>query len=584
MNMDIIQHRDLRLAISQGLNHIPLRPTNIVKAIAAIMHAFDQLVALLNLIQLQFPVDEARTHLHNTCLGILKAAAKANRYGFRFSGSYIFENPAVKNETDWLLLYLFYSGLDKATNNACFMCIRHIRLQALERLLGTDFLPCKTSNLWDLPSSILDRVHHELLLILPECPPKYQSLPYLMATFKQHKVKYRWLTNSFCTVFTNIAILLTITSKLVLESVKIWARTKLNDYKNFLQVNTSLYWIINSIIDTILNLPSSMHDIFVADISRCYETSPLSGPDNLNDAISFIIAIAFKQANLLHPKAHTQLWVRIDNNGSPACTKWATRRPQYGCWSEFPASHLLSLHDWLMKNCFLTLGDRIWQQQSGIPMGFSYSPIWCNMYLLSYEIKFIQRLARLGHTDLMAKFQYAFRYIDDLCLFNVLNPKEFLDPNQARTENNPYWIYPLNVLEIKEETSSFAHSNPQRGISAHFMNVEFTLNELDSRQFSFQKYNKRRSLPFQYTQYIKFRSNRAVHQAYNIAISQVLPILYISSSNSAASIEIQTLICTMCSNGFQKARLIKIISRFLLHGSFPRITIDTHKILESLSP
>jgi hypothetical protein len=115
------------------------------------------------------------------------------------------------------------------------------------------------------------------------------------------------------------------------------------------------------------------------------------------------------------------------------------------------------------------------------------------------------------------------------------------------------------------------------------MNVEFSLNEHDTGQFAFRKYDKRRSLPFQYIQYIKFRSNRAVHQAYNIAISQVLPILYISSSTSAASDEIQILIGTMCSNGLQKARLIKIINRFLLHGSFPEIRVDTQQIRENLS-
>ena len=176
----------------------------------------------------------------------------------------------------------------------------------------------------------------------------------------------------------------------------------------------------------------------VADISRCYETILLSSPDNLLDAISFIITIAFKQAKLLHPKAGTLLWVKFDIDGFPACAKWATRRPQYGSWSEFPATRLLSLHEWLMTNCYLTLGDRVWQQRTGIPMGFSCSPIWYNMYLLSYEIKFIQRLARLGRIDLFAKFQYAFRYIDDLCLINVQNPRDFLDPNQVRTETNPY--------------------------------------------------------------------------------------------------------------------------------------------------
>jgi hypothetical protein len=196
--------------------------------------------------------------------------------------------PPVKNEIEWLLQHLYCSGLDKATNNACFICIKHIRLQALERLSGSDFAPCKANLLWSLPSAILDQVLEELKEILPESPPPYQALPYLMATYKQHRAKYCWLTNAYCTIFSNIALLLTICSKLVLESFKGWAHSKVKSYKTFLQVDTSLYWIIDSIIDKTLNLPAAMSDIFVADISRCYETIPLEGPDNLLDAITYI--------------------------------------------------------------------------------------------------------------------------------------------------------------------------------------------------------------------------------------------------------------------------------------------------------
>jgi hypothetical protein len=91
---------------------------------------------------------------------------------------------------------LYCSGLDKAANNACFICIKHIRLQALECLTGVDFAPCKENGLWMLPSSILDQVSGDLKWILPESPPPYQALPYLMVTYKQHKGKYRWLTNA----------------------------------------------------------------------------------------------------------------------------------------------------------------------------------------------------------------------------------------------------------------------------------------------------------------------------------------------------------------------------------------------------
>jgi hypothetical protein len=81
-----------------------------------------------------------------------KSILKVQQTRFRFSGSYLFDILAVKNETQWLLQHLYCSGLDKAANNACFICIKHIRLMALERLIGADFLLVKlaTSGVYQL--------------------------------------------------------------------------------------------------------------------------------------------------------------------------------------------------------------------------------------------------------------------------------------------------------------------------------------------------------------------------------------------------------------------------------------------------
>ena len=91
------------------------------------------------------------------------------------------------------------------------------------------------------------------------------------------------------------------------------------------------------------------------------------------------------------------------------------------------------LHKWLTTNCYVRLGNHVWKQVLGIPMGFSCSPIWCNPYLMSYKIRFIQRLAKLGRVDIMEKFKHAFRYIDNLCWLNNGNAQIFLDPLQPRT-------------------------------------------------------------------------------------------------------------------------------------------------------
>lgn len=583
MDLSIVQHKGLRQALSQGMNHIPLRPSNIAEAIAIALDAFAQLAVILNLAYLQFPLEDAYTRLRSICLSTLKAASNSNKYGFKETGTFLLNIPAVQNELTWLRKHLYCSGLDKASSNACFMCIRHIRTQAFERLMGSDFSPCMSNSRWTSPTNILDMVLAELHNILPDCPPPCEALPYLMATFKQHKNKYRWLTNAHCTVFTNIAVLLTITSKVILDAFKSWARLTEEGYERFLNVKTNLFWLVDSIIDTTLNFPQQMSDVFVADITRCYESIPLQGSDNLLDAITFVTNTAFKYAGLQHPKANTQLWIRNDTEATPTTAKWATRAPSHGSWYAMPARRLLHLHAWLMTNCYVVLGDRVWLQTSGIPMGFSCSPVWCNMYLLAYEVKFMQRLARLGRKDLLAKFQSAYRYIDDLCLINVGNPRDFLSPEQPRTLSNPYWIYPLSVLEIKEETTSFDPYNPTRGISAHFMNVEISVNELFPDLYTYKKFDKRRALPFKYTQYIKFRSNRCVRQAYNIAISQVLPIIYVSNTDEAAYEEILNLIKTMTYNGFNRLRLVRIITQFLCKGAFPGARVDAQQISASVS-
>ena len=124
--------------------------------------------------------------------------------------------------------------------------------------------------------------------------------------------------------------------------------------------------------------------------------------------------------------------------------------------------------------------------------------------------------------------------------------------------------------------------NPERGMSVHFMNVEINVNPALPNAYKFRKYDKRRALPFKYTQYIKYKSNRSVKQAYNIAISQLVPILYIPNRDEDAIAKISLLIATMMENGFNKTRLINSISRFLIYESFPGIKLNTARIFDAI--
>jgi len=181
---------------------------------------------------------------------------------------------------------------------------------------------------------------------------------------------------------------------------------------------------------------------------------------------------------------------------------------------------------------------------------------------------------------LMRCFKYSYRYIDDLCWINNDLARQFLDPNQTRTPDNPYWVYPLDVLEIKCEIVDFAKDNPIKGLRAHFMNLDVTIKDDNSGSFQTAKFDKRRDLPFHYSQYIQFRSNRPIRQSYSIAVSQTVPILYLSSNSDAAHNELEILIATLQSNGFQRKRLLSNILEFLQGNSFPGLKFKLSTLLD----
>lgn len=225
-----------------------------------------------------------------------------------------------------------------------------------------------------------------------------------------------------------------------------------------------------------------------------------------------------------------------------------------------------------------------WRQVTGIPMGFSCSPLWCNLYFVSYKIRFLQRLNKLGMYEFMPLFSFSYRYIDDLCTLNNSEVHRFLQLDNPRDVDSPFWIYPLHLVELQIELDTSREDIPHWGLSRHFLNVHISISDFCSGSYSSAKFDKRRRLPFPFQQFIQFKSNRPVQQSYNIVISQVVPILYMSSDPMLAFQEIQILLNTLKANGFRYHRLARIVIRFCSSNVFPGLRFDLDKLLLLLSP
>jgi hypothetical protein len=107
MDTHIIHHRGLREAIALGLNHIPLRNTNIQEAIQVVMDTFEQVCQVLGL-RGCLDISSATRMVRTKCKEILMSVAKDNMYGFRYSKPYLFSDKSVENElTLFLNMYSF---------------------------------------------------------------------------------------------------------------------------------------------------------------------------------------------------------------------------------------------------------------------------------------------------------------------------------------------------------------------------------------------------------------------------------------------------------------------------------------------
>jgi hypothetical protein len=83
-----------------------------------VMDAFEQLAHILQLLALQFLIEEAQAWLHDLCLATFKVASKTNRFGYKHTDQFLLDILAMKNEIEWLLKHVFFSGLDKANHKA----------------------------------------------------------------------------------------------------------------------------------------------------------------------------------------------------------------------------------------------------------------------------------------------------------------------------------------------------------------------------------------------------------------------------------------------------------------------------------
>ena len=140
----------------------------------------------------------------------------------------------------------------------------------------------------------------------------------------------------------------------------------------------------------------------------------------------------------------------------------------------------------LVDNIFVVFARKVFQQIVGIPMGTNCAPLLADLFLYSYEIiKILQSLLSTGRKQLASRFNFTYRYIDDV-----------LSINNPAFDNNVGQMYPVE-LEIKDTT--------ERNTSASYLDLLLSIGSYGQLHTSI--YDKRDDFNFNITNFPSLSSN-----------------------------------------------------------------------------
>ena len=432
----------------------------------------------------------SRLFVLNDWLEAIKLLVKQriNQYKyFRQKDRPVLKDPVVVEYLDKLHNDFVVAPADKASNNVVFICKKYY-YSVLAKELGINnqggisgnntYISCDESE-----QEII--TNHISFLLKYNIVPKGEehSLPFLYWLPKLHKTPYgsRFIAaSSKCTTKT-LSVLLT----RGLEKVEQYMKNRSSIILKNSGINNM--WILRNSQSLTQSIKSSSIDTYDSittwDFSTLYTTIPHS---DLVTRISNLIKLTFK-------KNDNQSLLVNERNA------YFSDDEKDGYLS-FTCKQYCDLLIFLISNIYIKLGDTLFRQIIGIPMGTNCAPLLANLYLFSYESDFMMKLMKDKKLHLARKFNFTFRYIDDLISFHNPKFKDYISQ-----------IYPKELV-LKETTES---EN-----SCSYLDLCFF--RTNDNCLKTKIYDKRDEFTFDIINYPYIDSNIPSSPAYGVYISRLV--------------------------------------------------------------
>ena len=552
-NLNIIENNKLRKLLSKGPNFREPKTLNYNKCFSSIeadlQNTVDHLTCKYNLANnaLEAWREAILAKVRNRIIHLKKKKTPQQ------------SKPALKDPQILQYLNIIHNNyvlvpIDKASNNIAIVCKRFYIERTMKELglLDTISETYKISN--TNPSEIINdniTLCKKFGLTITE---KHHSLPFMFWTPKMHKnpTGARFIVASAMCSTKPISNVISIIFSKIFQQINNFNSKCLfyNNYNRFWVIQNSKT-LINRLKE--LNKKCNAKNISTFDFSTLYTKLPHADLILvLNELIDLVFNGGRKTASgnrkFLTVLGKQCFFSRLKHGDN-----------------SFTKNEVKMLVKHLISETFFQVGNKLFRQCIGIPMGIDPAPFWANLYLYFYENKYITGLIKSKNQNERFrgfKFKNCFRFIDDCCSIN-----DNYAFNQYHSD-----IYPIE-LELKCE---------HLGNHATFLELDI---EIVDNTFVYKLFDKRDSFPFSIVRMPDLNGNIPSHVFYGSIFSEFLRIARATLRYDDFLPKARELIERMIKQGADLQTLLRQFNKLIERhpDAFETFNVDSATVKSDLS-
>ena len=446
--------------------------------------------------------------------------------------------PALKDEEVIASLADLHSKfvvvpIDKAANNVAIICKRFY----VQKLLDEVGVPGNASPTYKLSEEDPDNVIHNNALLCEKfgisLEERLRTLPFMYWMPKMHysPPRARFIIASSSCSTKPLSQITSSIFKHIFNQIRNFHK------KSYFYKNYNRFWVIENsapIIEKLsqINDRKNAKDISTYDFSTLYTKLR---HDDLILKLNEIIDFAFKGGK---KKGQNRKYITV----TKFSTFWSKKKKGQNSFTKQQVKLMVS-H--LIKETYFQVGNLLFKQCIGIPMGIDPAPFWANLYLYAYEYEFMKLLMSTDKGRAM-RFRYAFRFIDDEC--NLNDGGEF--------GRSFLLIYP-SELELKCE---------HQGIHATVLDLDISITD---GIFVYKLFDKRDGFPFFIVRMPDLTGNIPSHVFYGSVMSEFLRIARCTLLYSDFLVSSINLFKRMVNQGGSKEKILTQIRKAIIRHPQP---------------